>query len=979
MQQQKEQCFDSQTFSRFLDERTGEQEEAKIVTHISKCEKCRKILEELAGHGNVWEEIQNHLATNEAISNDTEPDEEVRDQRRDLEKVRNMLAPTDDPRMLGRLGNYEISGVIGRGSAGIVVKALDTRLNRYVAIKLLAPAYSNNGCARRRFEREGRAIASVKDPHVVPIHSVDEFQGTPYIVMQYLPDGSLDQKIRKTGPLSPNDIASIGMHVAKGLAAAHNEGIVHRDVKPANVLLENGVNGAMVTDFGLARVVDEATMTRSGSISGTPQFMSPEQAKGERVDPRSDLFSLGSVMYTACTGHAPFKSESVFGVIKKVCEAEAKPIRDSNPDIPEWLVAFIDRLHAKEPENRFQSANQVADLLARELAHAKSPTMVTKPTREWWTKPKASRSTRIGWRAGAIAVALAAAFTAGIFAFDLFDFGSGAGSPPVSIASASASLPLMGEAYLAMLEEENKKLPRFERVHEESIDVENGGQLLFNSNLGSIDVAIHEKPTVEMKLVHTVAAFDQEVADKLFDALKLSTDFDAKEANGLKLKKGRDAVLIANFPVKKLTNEEIQQADDLEKLKDELLIRNNSHYRNAKIQLLIPKSYSVNLKSGSGAIVTPDIDGFAKLESHGGRIIAGNITGLFAATSHGGRINAKDIGGTATVVSHGGHVELGNVGGDSNLESHGGHVEAMHVDGSVKAVSHGGNIQFGHVTGKVKAETHGGGITIWMAESAVDVMSHAGKVRVNFVGQPEGESVLKTTAGSVEVGYVDDISFEIDAKANMGRVRGPFVTSKLQKLKHQLNGGSAKLVCHADVGSVRFFEVNKDEVESEMKAQTTEKRVWADGQRAFDLAYEIHMSGKIDEAIDAHKEAAKYASHRGIATYNLGCAWSLKGEKDKAFKALNAAIDFGFDDIEQYETDGDLDSLRNDDRFKKLMERLDEEEDDEDDNSDVSFISTSGLRGTFSSLAKSADLSFAASKSTRKKTSCESCKDGNQR
>ena len=329
MQKQKQTCFDRQAFSRFLEERSSQQEEAEIQAHIGECDSCRSALEQLAGGGqNNWKEIQDQLGDENQVGAETE-DVDLGDRQRDLRKVQDMLAPTDDPEMMGRLGGYEICGVIGRGSAGIVVKALDPRLNRFVAIKMLAPVYSNNGCSRRRFEREGKAIASVKDPHVVPIHLVEEFQGTPYIVMQYMPDGSLDQKIKKNGPLQPREVICVGMQVAQGLAAAHKRGIVHRDVKPANVLLDNGVDGAMVSDFGLARVVDEATMTRSGSISGTPQFMSPEQARGLELDGRSDLFSLGCILYRLLTGRLPFGAPTVLATLQS--------IQNEHPESPQLV------------------------------------------------------------------------------------------------------------------------------------------------------------------------------------------------------------------------------------------------------------------------------------------------------------------------------------------------------------------------------------------------------------------------------------------------------------------------------------------------------------------------------------------------------------------------------------------------------------------------------------------------------------------
>ena len=312
----------------------------------------------------------------------------------DILQIQGLLGPTDDPQMLGRLGAYEIAGIVGRGSTGVVFKALDKRLNRYVAIKMLLPAYSGNGPARRRFEREGRSIASVRDEHVIPVFAVDEHHGLPFIVMEYMPAGSLEQRIEDKGTLNTAEVVRVGMQIAQALAAAHKQGIVHRDVKPANVLLATGIERALVTDFGLARILDEASMTHSGAISGTPQFMSPEQARGETVDHRSDLFSLGSVMYAAATGHSPFRSETVFGVIKRVCESTPRPIRETNPTIKGWLCSFIERLHAKDPANRFQTAQEVSDLLSAELAYLQSPAITTRPPRTWRKADVAARRRR---------------------------------------------------------------------------------------------------------------------------------------------------------------------------------------------------------------------------------------------------------------------------------------------------------------------------------------------------------------------------------------------------------------------------------------------------------------------------------------------------------------------------------------------------------------------------------------------------------
>ena len=296
--------------------------------------------------------------------------------------------------MIGRLGNHEISGVVGRGSNGIVFKAFDGRLNRIVAIKLLSPSFQSDDLARQRFEREVRAIATVVHENVVSIHSVDEFDGIPYFVMPYFPAGSLQKRINEKGALSTCEVIRLGMQIAKGLSEAHKQGIIHRDIKPANVLLEPGVDRAYVSDFGLAQISDDALLTRTGVLAGTPEYMSPEQVNGQLLDARSDLISLGSVMFTSCTGQSPFHSDTVFGVMKKVSDAEPGSIRGSNSDVPKWLDAFIARLHSPDPKNRFESSDEVAKLLEAELAYLNAPAVSNEPLRTWYQDRKQTVSSR---------------------------------------------------------------------------------------------------------------------------------------------------------------------------------------------------------------------------------------------------------------------------------------------------------------------------------------------------------------------------------------------------------------------------------------------------------------------------------------------------------------------------------------------------------------------------------------------------------
>jgi hypothetical protein len=287
--------------------------------------------------------------------------------------VPDFLTPSQKPGSLGRLDHFEILEVVGRGGMGVVLKGFDEKLHRVVAIKVLAAELAVSGTARQRFTREARAAAAVSHEHVVTIHAVEEDHRPPYLVMQFVDGVSLQEKLDEGGPPGLKEILRIGLQTAEGLAAAHRQGLVHRDVKPANILLENGVERVKLTDFGLARAVDDARLTQSGVIAGTPLYMSPEQAAGEPIDHRSDLFSLGSVLYALCTGRPPFRAEGTHAVLRRVIDDTPRPIREVNHEIPDWLCDLIARLHAKNPADRFQSAREVAELLGQHLAGVQQP------------------------------------------------------------------------------------------------------------------------------------------------------------------------------------------------------------------------------------------------------------------------------------------------------------------------------------------------------------------------------------------------------------------------------------------------------------------------------------------------------------------------------------------------------------------------------------------------------------------------------
>ena len=340
--------------------------------HISACQHCRTAMAGSIGDQDWWREAELSLIGR------LKPEEQYGinnqcEERESFNELLKLLGPTDDPRMLGRIGFYEVLGVLGRGGMGVVFKAFDSALHRFVAIKMLLPHLAASGAARKRFAREGQAIAAVVDDHVMAIHCVDEWQGTPYLVMTYSRGVSLQKRIDDHGPTGVREILRIGMQAAKGLAAAHAQGIVHRDVKPSNILLDQSVERVQLVDFGLARAVDDASLTCSGTLAGTPQYMSPEQARGESVDHRSDLFSLGSVLYAMCVGRAPFRAESSYGVLRLITDKEPRSIREVNTEVPDWLCAIIAKLMSKSPEDRFRTAEEVAIIFERCLAHLQDP------------------------------------------------------------------------------------------------------------------------------------------------------------------------------------------------------------------------------------------------------------------------------------------------------------------------------------------------------------------------------------------------------------------------------------------------------------------------------------------------------------------------------------------------------------------------------------------------------------------------------
>jgi tRNA A-37 threonylcarbamoyl transferase component Bud32 len=331
------------------------------------------------------------------------------------------LQPADGPGKLGKLGPFDVLGEVGRGGMGVVLRAFDPCLTREVAIKVIDPELAKQKLARDRFCREAKAAAAVSHPNIVAVHQVDEDEASelPYLVMQLVRGESLDRRLRRVGKLTPAEVARLGMEAAAGLTAAHAEGLTHRDIKPGNILLEDppadpggdpgpGRFGRVkLTDFGLARAADDGKLTRTGYVAGSPLYMAPEQAQGGEADARSDLFSLGSVLYEAATGAPPFEGKTPLAVLRRVTDDTPPPLRQVDPAIPDELSDIIDRLLAKDPGRRYQTAAEVAQAFADELTRIRALSPLDAPAE---VCPVASRSATVRprkhvcWKAVALRV-----------------------------------------------------------------------------------------------------------------------------------------------------------------------------------------------------------------------------------------------------------------------------------------------------------------------------------------------------------------------------------------------------------------------------------------------------------------------------------------------------------------------------------------------------------------------------------------------
>lgn len=381
-------------------------EAESLSDHLAHCTSCRREFESHCAAAELWESSAQTLQEREAervTATQTSASEAAVPPRERW--LLTGLAPSNDGSSLGELDEFAIREVVGYGGMGTVLKAWDRKLCRIVAIKLMHPHLAANGPARHRFGREAQAAAAIAHPNVVPIHNVSSLGSLPYLVMAYIPGGSLQERLDQHGPFTLIESLRIAVQIAEGLDAAHAQGLVHRDIKPANILLEASRQRALITDFGLARALDDASLTASGMLAGTPQYMSPEQARGDDVDHRSDLFSLGSVLYIMLTGRAPFRGDSAVQVLRRVQEANPIPLAQVDEQLPPWTQRLIDRFLTLRVEERLQNAREAAQLLHEVIQHLQNPNLHTLPD-QVTTPPRLRRAipSLIAWLAIGFAI-----------------------------------------------------------------------------------------------------------------------------------------------------------------------------------------------------------------------------------------------------------------------------------------------------------------------------------------------------------------------------------------------------------------------------------------------------------------------------------------------------------------------------------------------------------------------------------------------
>lgn len=410
-------CPDAQVMRQFIRGELSNVQAAAMGQHLRQCPRCVQAMAALRAREQVAVEATSAhqagprevtdcfvraepVASATFISADTSATDAA---------LTDILAPAQVDGELGRLGKYRVLSVLGRGGMGVVYRAEDPVLKRTVAIKAILPSLGGGEAVRRRFLREARAMAQLEHENVIRLYDVNEDRGVPYLAMEFLSGQSLEARLREQ-QLPLGEALRIGKETAAGLAAAHQQNLIHRDIKPANVFLSGPAGRVKILDFGLARMdADESRLTQSGAVVGTPAYMAPEQTRGEPVDFRCDLFSLGVVLYRMSTGKLPFEGPDAISTMTAIATEAPVPPKVQEPHLPGDLSTLILRLLDKDPARR-GTAQAAVDALDRiqtgkpvEFAGAANPSLGNAANAETWSaiavdKPAAKpRATAFPW------------------------------------------------------------------------------------------------------------------------------------------------------------------------------------------------------------------------------------------------------------------------------------------------------------------------------------------------------------------------------------------------------------------------------------------------------------------------------------------------------------------------------------------------------------------------------------------------------
>jgi len=387
-------CPDRQNLEQFLLGKSAPPASEDLAAHLTECSQCATVVESLKLHDTLVEALHAQakspaappapivnslmdklagLASDPARANAEAPTQGLQATPDSLtaaspdpisseeDSLRNLLAAAVESDEIGRLGHYRILKVLGKGGMGVVFLGHDPHLDRQVAIKAMLPRFADNASAKQRFLREARAAAKLHGDHIVHIYQVSEERGVPYLAMEFLQGMPLDQFLKGGRRMRVPQILRVGREIARGLAMAHERGLIHRDIKPANVWLDSTAAGrAKILDFGLARATSgDQHLTQSGTILGTPAYMAPEQARGGKVDGRADLFSLGVLLYQLCTGELPFRGSDTISTLMAIAMNEPTPPNKINATLPPALSELVMRLLEKDANKRPDSAKEV--------------------------------------------------------------------------------------------------------------------------------------------------------------------------------------------------------------------------------------------------------------------------------------------------------------------------------------------------------------------------------------------------------------------------------------------------------------------------------------------------------------------------------------------------------------------------------------------------------------------------------------------